>query len=66
MKHINELNLKHGFIMNGKFIAISKNKRHVVKLQSKYFSNYPKLFVVLGGKQYQVNDKQFTFDHGVI
>lgn len=49
MKHINELNLKHAFIVNDKFIAIKANTRNVIKVRSKYFSNYPLLYVVLNG-----------------
>lgn len=66
MKHINELKLNHAFIVNGKFIAIKENKRNVVKVQSKYFSNYPLLYVVLNGTRYQINDKHFDFKHGII
>ena len=66
MKHINELNFTHSFIVNGKFIAISEKKRHIVKIQSKHFSNYPLLYVILNGKRYQINDKQFDFKHGII
>ena len=66
MKHINELNLKHAFIVNNKFIAIKENKRNVLKVRSKYFSNYSLLYVVLNGTRYQINDKQFDFKHGII
>lgn len=66
MKHINELNFTHSFIIHGKFIAISEKKRHIVKIQSKHFSNYPLLYVVLNGIRYQINDKQFDFTHGII
>lgn len=66
MKHINELNLNHAFIVNDKFIAIKGNKRNVVKVQSKHFSNYPLLFVVLNGERYQISDKSFDFKHGII
>ena len=66
MKHINELNLKHAFIVNDKFIAIKANKRNVLKVRAKYFGNYPLLYVVLNGIIYQINDKQFDFKHGVI
>jgi len=66
MKHINELKLNYSFIVNGKFIAIKANKRNVVKVQSKYFSNYPVLYVVLNGTRYQISDKQFDFKHGII
>ena len=31
MKHINELNLNHAFIVNNKFIAIKATKRNVLK-----------------------------------
>lgn len=66
MNHIKELELNHAFIINNKFIAIKANKRNVVKVQSKHFSNYPLLYVVLNGKQYQINDKQFDFKQGII
>lgn len=66
MKHIDELNLKHTFIVNDKFIAIKANKRNVLKVRSKSFSNYPLLYVVLNGTRYQINDKQFDFKHGTI
>ena len=66
MKHIKELELNHAFIVNNKFIAIKANKRNVVKVQSKYFSNYPLLYVVFNGKQYQINDKSFDFKNGII
>ena len=66
MRHINELKLNHAFIINNKFIAIKGKKRNVIKVQSKYFSNYPLLFVVLNGTRYQINDKQFDFKHGII
>ena len=66
MKHINDLNLKHAFIVNDKFIAIKANKRNVLKVRSKYFSNYPLLYVVLNGTRYQISDKQFDFKHGII
>ena len=66
MRHISELKLKHAFIINNKFIAIKDKKRNIVKVQSKYFSNYPLLYVVLNGKRYQINDKQFDFKHGII
>ena len=66
MKHINELKLNHAFIVNGKFIAIKANKRNVLKVQSKYFSNYHVLYVVLNGTRYQISDKQFDFKHGII
>ena len=66
MKNVNELKLNHAFIVNDKFIAIKANKRNVVKVQSKYFSNYPLLYVVLNGTRYQINDKQFDFKHGII
>ena len=66
MRHISELNLNHAFIANGKFIAIKDKKRNIVKVQSKYFSSYPLLYVVLNGKQYQINDKHFDFKHGII
>lgn len=66
MKHIDELELNHAFIVNDKFIAIKANKRNVVKVQSKYFSNYPLLYVVLNGTRYQINDKSFDFKYGII
>ena len=66
MKHINDLNLKHAFIVNDKFIAIKANQRNVLKVQSKHFSNYPILYVVLKGTRYQISDKQFDFKHGII
>ena len=66
MKHINELKLNHAFIVNDKFIAIKENKRNVLKVRSKYFSNYPVLYVVLNGARYQISDKQFDFKHGII
>lgn len=66
MKHVNELKLNHAFIVNDKFIAIKANKRNVLKVQSKYFSNYPLLYVVLNGTRYQINNKQFDFKHGTI
>lgn len=66
MKHINELNFTHSFIMQGKFIAIKSGKRNIVKIHSKHFSNYPLLYVVLNGTRYQINDKQFDFKHGII
>lgn len=66
MKPINELNFKHSFIVNGKFIAISEKKRHIVKIQSKHFSNYPLLYVVLNGIRYRINDEHFDFKHGII
>jgi hypothetical protein len=66
MRHISELKLNHAFIINNKFIAIKENKRNVIKVQTKYFSNYPLLFVVLNGTRYQINDKQFDFKHGII
>lgn len=66
MKHINELKLKHAFIVNDKFIAIKADKRNVLKVYSKHFSNYPLLYVVLNGTLYQISDKQFDFKHGII
>ena len=67
MRSIKELAVKQYFIMQDKCIILLENgKRHVVKLQSKYFSNHPLLFVVIGGKQYRVADKSFCFKHGVI
>ena len=67
MRSIKDLTVKWYFILNGKCIVLLENgKRHVVKLQSKQFSNYPLLFVVIGGKQYKVADKSFCFKHGVI
>ena len=67
MRSIKDLAVKKYFILNDKCIVLLENgKRHVVKLHSKHFSNYPLLFVVIGGKQYQVLDKSFCFNHGVI
>lgn len=66
MKQITDLNLKHAFIINDKFIAIKANKRNVLKVHSKHFSNYPLLYVVLNGTRYQINDKSFDFKHGII
>ena len=67
MRSIKDLAVKQYFIVNDKCIVLLENgKRHVVKLQSKYFSNHPLLFIVIGGKQYQVADKSFCFKHGVI
>ena len=67
MRSIKDLAVKQYFIIQGKCIVLLENgKRHVVKLQSKHFSNYPLLFIVIGGKQYQVDDKSFCFKHGVI
>ena len=67
MRSIKDLAVKQYFILNGKCIVLLENgKRHVIKLQSKHFSNYPLLFIVIGGKQYQVADKSFCFKHGVI
>ena len=67
MRSIKDLAVMQYFILNGKCIVLLENgKRHVVKLQSKHFSNYPLLFVVIGGKQYHVADKSFCFKHGVI
>lgn len=67
MRSIEDLAVKQYFIIQDKCIVLLENgKRHVVKLQSKYFSNHPLLFVVIGGKQYQVADKTFCFKHGVI
>ena len=67
MRSIKELAVKQYFIMQDKCIVFLENgKRHVVKLQSKYFSNHPLLFIVIGGKQYQIADKSFCFKHGVI
>ena len=67
MRSIKDLGVTHQFIMQDKCIVLLENgKRHVVQLHSKHFSNYPLLFVVIGGKQYQVFDKSFCFKHGVI
>ena len=66
MKHVNELKLNHAFIVNDKFIALKANKRNVIKVRSKYFSNYLLLYVVLNGTRYQINDKHFDFKHGII
>ena len=67
MRSIKELAVKQYFILNDKCIVLLENgKRHVVQLRSKHFSNYPLLFVVIGGKQYQVADKSFCLKHGVV
>lgn len=67
MRSIKDLAVKQYFIIQDKCIVLLENgKRHVVKLQSKYFSNYPLLFIVIGGKRYQVADKSFCFKRGVI
>ena len=67
MRSIKDLAVKQYFIMQDKCIVLLENgKRHIVKLQSKYFSNHCLLFIVIGGKQYQVADKSFCFKHGVI
>ena len=67
MRSIKELAVKQYFILNGKCIVLLENsKRHIVKLQSKYFSNHHLLSIVIGGKQYQIADKSFCFKHGVI
>ena len=67
MRSIKELAVKQYFILNDKCIVLLENgKRHIVKLHSKHFSNHPLLFIVIGGKQYQVADKSFCFKHGVI
>ena len=67
MRSIKDLAVKQYFILNDKCIVLLENgKRHVVKVHSKHFSNYPLLFIVIGGKQYQVYDKSFCFKHGVI
>lgn len=67
MRSIKDLAVKQYFILNGKCIVLLENgKRHIVKLQSKYFSNHPLLFIVIGGKQYQIVDKSFCFKRGVI
>ena len=67
MRSIKDLAVKQYFILNGKCIVLLENgKRHVVKLQSKQFSNYSLLFIVIGGKQFQVSDKSFCFKRGVI
>ena len=66
MKNINELKLNHAFIVNDKFIAIKANKRNVLKVRSKYFSNHPLLYIVLNGTRYQISDKQFDFQHGIM
>lgn len=65
MKNIKELNAKC-FIMNDKAIVLIGSKRHVLKVQSKYFSNYPLLYVYLNGTRYQISDKTFDFKHGII
>ena len=66
MAELFAVNLKHAFIVNDKFIAIKANKRNVLKVRSKCFSNYPLLYVVLNGTRYQINDKHFDFKHGII
>ena len=67
MRSIKDLAVKQYFIMQDKCIVLLENgKRHIVKLQSRQFSNYPLLFIVIGGKRYQVADKFFCFKHGVI
>ena len=67
MRSIKDLAVKQYFILNGKCVVLLENgKRHVVQLHSKHFSNHPLLFIVIGGKQYQVSDKSFCFKHGVI
>ena len=67
MRSIKELAVKQYFIMQDKCIVLLENgKRHVIKLQSKYFSNHNLLFIVIGGKQYQIADKSFCFKHGVV
>ena len=67
MRSIKDLAVKQYFIMQDKCIVLLENgKRHIVKLQSKQFSNYPLLFIVISGKQYKVADKHFCFKYGVI
>ena len=69
MRSIKDLAVTHHFISNDNdkcIVLLENGKRHIVKLHSKHFSNYPLLFVVIGGKQYQVADKSFCFKHGVI
>ena len=52
MRSIKDLAVKQYFIIKDKCVVLLENgKRHVVKLQSKYFSNHPLLFIVIGGKQ---------------
>ena len=46
MKHINELNLKHAFIVNDKFIAIKANKRNVLNDHIKHPVFYTKMINV--------------------
>ena len=75
MKSINELNPSHYFIndtfdkvvvfINGDHSG-QPNKRHIVKLYSRYFSNYPLLFIKIKGVNYQVTDKTFCFKNGII
>ena len=67
MKSIEDLKtVKQYFITQDKCIVLLENgKRHVIKLRSKCFSNYPLLFVVIGGTQYQIADKSFCFKYGV-
>ena len=68
MKSINELNPSHYFINStfDKVVVFINNKRHVVKLYSHYFSNYPLLFIKIKGISYQVAAKQFDFQYGII
>ena len=66
MKHISTLpNFKQSLIIdNAKqqvIILLENGKRHVLKLQAHYFSNYPLLFVIIKGKRYQVNSSVFEF-----
>ena len=75
MKSINELNPSHYFIndtfdkvvvfINGDHSG-QPNKRHIVKLYSHYFSNYPLLYIRIKGVNYSVAAKQFDFQYGVI
>lgn len=68
MKHINELTtVTHYFIINNKVVVLLNNgKRHIVKLHSQQFSNYPLLFVFINNVRYMINDKTFCFKYGVI
>ena len=68
MKSINELNPSHYFINStfDKVVVFINNKRHIVKLYSHYFSNYPLLYIKIKGINYSVAAKQFDFQHGII
>lgn len=68
MKHIKELTtVTHYFIVKNKVVVLLNNgKRHIVKLHSQQFSNFPLLFVFINNVRYQINDKTFCFKNGVI